>query len=47
MRSFALALLLFLTPAASAFASDGVLEINQACATSAGGCFPGDATGFR
>jgi len=29
-----------------ASASDGVLEINQACATSSIGCFPGDAGGF-
>src|SRR5262245_51928334 len=27
-------------------ASDGVLEINQACATSTAGCFPGDTAGF-
>jgi len=27
-------------------AVDGVREINQACATSASGCFPGDAGGF-
>ena len=30
---------------AAAIARDGVLEINQACATSTG-CFPGDAPGF-
>ena len=29
----------------SAFASDGVLEINQACALN-GGCFSGDDAGF-
>jgi hypothetical protein len=29
----------------SALASDGALEINQACATSAAGCFPGDIGG--
>jgi hypothetical protein len=33
-----------LSPIASA--SDGVLEINQACATAPGGCFPGDSAGF-
>jgi hypothetical protein len=27
-------------------ATDGALEINQACATSASGCLPGDAAGF-
>jgi hypothetical protein len=27
-------------------ASDGAFEINQACATSSAGCFPGDAGGF-
>ena len=37
---------LLLTLTMPAFASDGVLEINQACATSAGGCFPGDASGW-
>jgi hypothetical protein len=32
--------------ATASHASDGALEINQACATSATGCFPGDAGGF-
>jgi hypothetical protein len=32
--------------AASARAEGGVVEINQACATSLAGCFPGDAGGF-
>jgi hypothetical protein len=31
--------------AAPTLASDGALEINQACATSAAGCFPGDIGG--
>ena len=37
--------LLFLTLATPAFASDGVLEINQACALQTG-CFEGDDPGF-
>jgi hypothetical protein len=45
MRSL-LSLLFFLAFATPALASDGVLEINQACATSADGCFPGDAGGW-
>jgi len=36
--------LLMLSLAGSALATDGVLEINQACA--AAGCFPGDTPGF-
>ena len=36
---------IFLALATPGFASDGVLEINQVCAVSAG-CFPGDAAGF-
>ncbi len=36
---------LLLTLATSAYASDGVLEINQACAVNTG-CFPGDDPGF-
>jgi parallel beta-helix repeat protein len=36
---------LFSTLATPAFASDGVLEINQACAVNTG-CFAGDAAGF-
>jgi hypothetical protein len=32
--------------AQAVFASDGILEINQACATSSVGCFPGDTGGF-
>ena len=32
--------------ARTSFASDGVLKINQACATSSTGCFPGDTAGF-
>ena len=44
MRIFALAvtLVFFAVPAS---ASDGVLEINQTCATQSG-CFPGDVAGF-
>lgn len=44
MRSM-LTLLLFLTLASPAFASDGVLEINQTCAGQTG-CFSGDTPGF-
>jgi hypothetical protein len=44
MRS-RLTILLFVFLAAPAFASDGVIEINQACALT-GGCFPGDAAGW-
>ena len=40
-----LVIMLFLTLSAPALAGDGVLEINQACATQAG-CFPGDVSGF-
>lgn len=40
-----ISMLLFLTLSARALAGDGVLEINQSCATQ-GGCFPGDAPGF-
>ena len=32
--------------AEASLASDGALEINQACATSIAGCFPGDTGGF-
>jgi len=32
--------------AQGSLASDGVMEINQACATSSTGCFPGDTAGF-
>jgi len=47
MRSFLirLPLLLLLILAGPALASDGVLEINQACAVNTG-CFPGDDPGF-
>lgn len=45
MRSPALALLT-LALSTLAFAGDGVLEINQACAESATGCFSGDTMGF-
>lgn len=38
--------LLLLVLARSAFAVDGVREINQACAVSAAGCFTGDTGGF-
>ena len=31
--------------ASAAYAGDGVLEINQTCATETG-CFPGDSAGF-
>jgi len=44
MRSL-LTLLLFLTLATPALATDGVLEINQTCAVRTG-CFSGDAAGF-
>jgi hypothetical protein len=37
--------LLLLILAVPAFATDGVLEINQTCATQSG-CFPGDAPGY-
>ena len=40
-----LAPLLLLTLAIPAFASDGVLEINQTCAVNTG-CFAGDTAGF-
>lgn len=47
MRRFVLALLSVcaLMPATPTFASDGMLEINQACAVQTG-CFDGDAPGF-
>lgn len=45
MRRLALAHLLSLALAIPAFASDGVLEINQTCATQTG-CFTGDTAGF-
>lgn len=32
--------------ASMAVAADGELEINQACAGSSVGCFPGDSAGF-
>jgi parallel beta-helix repeat protein len=38
--------LLTMIPASPVLAVDGVLEINQACATSAAGCLSGDASGF-
>lgn len=38
-------ILVFLSLATPAFAIDGVLEINQTCATQTG-CFAGDAAGF-
>lgn len=38
-------LLVALFPPASAFAAEGVLEINQTCAVETG-CFPGDAAGY-
>ena len=44
MRSM-LTLLIFLTLATPALASDGVLEINQVCAVQTG-CFAGDTAGF-
>lgn len=37
---------LLLTVAGEVTASDGVLEINHACATAAGGCFAGDLPGY-
>jgi parallel beta-helix repeat protein len=45
MRSFVSALVLFLTLPTPALASDGVLEINRACAVQTG-CFAGDTAGF-
>ncbi len=45
MRSIPILLLLFLALALPAFASDGVLEINQTCAVNTG-CFAGDAAGL-
>lgn len=44
MRSM-LSFLIFFVLAAPAFATDGVLEINQTCAVQTG-CFPGDSPGF-
>jgi hypothetical protein len=44
-KSFRLICVLSLLWGVSALASDGVLEINQACAVN-GGCFDGDAAGF-
>jgi parallel beta-helix repeat protein len=44
MMRLALALAIALLAAPAAFAADGVLEINQACAAS--GCFAGDTAGF-
>lgn len=44
MRCLAIVLMLLAAPM-PAFASDGVLEINQTCAIN-GGCFSGDAAGF-
>jgi hypothetical protein len=43
--SLLLATVLFALPSTSA-AVDGVLEINHACATAIGGCFPGDTQGY-
>ena len=45
MRSISTLAVLFLALAPPALASDGVLEINQACAVNTG-CFPGDAAGY-
>lgn len=45
MRSIPILVLLFLTLATPALASDGVLEINQTCAVNTG-CFAGDTAGF-
>lgn len=45
MRATLAAVPLFLALAIPAFASDGVLEINQTCAVN-GGCFSGDFSGF-
>lgn len=45
MRRLFLVLLLSVTPAVSSVASDGVVEINQACAVG-DGCLPGDLPGF-
>ena len=46
MVRLASAVLAFTFLARLALATDGVLEINQACAASATGCFPGDAAGL-
>ena len=45
MRSLPILVLLFMTLALPASASDGVLEINQTCAVETG-CFAGDTAGF-
>ena len=45
MHSIPILALLFLTLASAAFASDGVLEINQTCAVQTG-CFAGDTAGL-
>ena len=45
MRSMLTLLIPALALATPAFASDGVLEINQTCAVQTG-CFPGDGAGF-
>ena len=45
VRPLLLVLLTLLLPLAPALASDGVLEINQACAVETG-CFAGDTAGF-
>lgn len=46
MARFGLLLLACLAIPGIGFASDGVFEINQDCATSPAGCFPGDGGGF-
>lgn len=46
MRSLFPLVLLLLSLVSPAFASDGVLEINQTCAAGPG-CFAGDTAGFR
>ena len=45
MRTMAMLLMLLATLATPAFATDGVLEIDQACAMQTG-CFAGDTAGF-
>jgi parallel beta helix pectate lyase-like protein len=46
MIRLALVPLVLLSLTRMAIGSDGIVEINQACATSVAGCFPGDAGGF-
>lgn len=45
LRRYLLIVLAAIIPGSSALAGDGILEINQTCATQTG-CFPGDAAGF-